>query len=151
VDRARLDRQAVRVALTRLRAGHGLGMFPEGGIRSGPRSVIEGAPVHPGVAGLSQMAGAPIVPCVIIGSDRCYILRRLWRPGHRIPVWIAFGAPLPAPAGPDRAAARAALEASLAEAFRQLALEVRNRFRLSEEDMPQSRRRRREGGENAKD
>jgi len=143
VDRAHLDRRAVRIALTRLRAGHVLGMFPEGGIRNGARSVLEGAPVRPGVAGLSMMAAAPIIPCVIMGSDRCYILSRLWRPGRRIPVWVAFGEPLLPPSGMDRAAARAALEASLADAFRQLALEMRRHFQLSEDDLPQSRRVRR--------
>ena len=145
VDRAHLDRQAVRMALTRLRAGHAVGIFPEGGIRDGARSVLEGAPTRPGVAGLSQMTAAPIVPCVIMGSDRCYILPRLWRPGRRIRVWIAFGQPLFPPSGGDRAAVRAALEASLADAFRELALEMREHFELSEEDLPQSPSRRRAG------
>lgn len=143
VDRARLDRQAVRLALTHLRAGHAAGIFPEGGIRDGARSVLEGAPTRPGVAGLSQMTAAPIVPCVIMGSDRCYVLPRVWRPGRRIPVWIAFGQPLlPAP-GIDRAAARAALEAGLAEAFQQLASEIRRHFHLQDDDLPQSPLRRR--------
>jgi len=143
VHRGQLDRQAVRIALTRLRAGHTVGMFPEGGIRDGARSVLEGAPVLPGVAGLSQMTGTPIIPCVIMGSDRCYILQRLWRPGRRIPVWIAFGQPLFPDCKGDRAVARSTLEASLADAFRQLALEMRRHFQLSQDDLPQSPLRRR--------
>jgi 1-acyl-sn-glycerol-3-phosphate acyltransferase len=144
VDRGQLDRAAVRTALGRLRAGHCVGMFPEGGIRDGAGSVLEGAPFRPGVAGLSQMTDTPIVPCVIMGSDRIYILPRLWRPGHRVPVWIGFGEPLVAPAG-ERAQARAALEAQLAAAFQELALRMRREFQLSAEDMPQSATRRREG------
>lgn len=146
VDRAHLDRGAVRIALTRLRAGHAVAIFPEGGIRDGARSVLEGAPIRPGVAGLSQIADAPVIPCVIMGSDRCYILPRLWRlwrPWRRIPVWIAFGQPLAALAGGDRAAVRAELDARLAVAFRQLALEMRRHFQLAEEDLPQSPGRRR--------
>ncbi len=143
VNRASLDRQAVRIALTRLRAGHVVGIFPEGGIRDGERSAIEGAPLRSGVAGLSQLTAAPVVPCVIMGSDRIYILPRLWRPGRRIPVWIAFGEPLLPPAGLDRAAARAAIEASLSGAFQNLALEMRRHFQLTEEDLPQSPVRRR--------
>jgi 1-acyl-sn-glycerol-3-phosphate acyltransferase len=143
VDRARLDRQTIRAALTRLRAGHAVGMFPEGGIRDGARSVLEGAPLRSGVAGLSQMTGAPVIPCVIMGSDRIYILRRIWRPGRRIPVWIAFGEAITPPAGLDRAAARAAIEARLADAFRELALEMRRHFELSDDDLPQSAGRRR--------
>jgi len=145
VDRFHLDRRAVRIALTRLRAGHVVGMFPEGGIRDGAGSVLEGAPARPGVAGLSQMTAAPVIPCVIMGSDRCYILPRVWRPWRRIPVWIAFGEPLLAPAGDDRAAARAALEGRIAAAFRELGLEMRRHFGLREDDLPQSATRRRSG------
>ena len=143
VDRARLDRRSVRVALTRLKAGHAIGLFPEGGIRSGARSVLEGAPLRPGVAGLSQMTGAAVIPCVILGSDRCYDARRLWRPGRRIPIWIGFGEPLHSPAEMDRAAARAALETNIAEAMRQLSLDMRRHFRLTEDDLPQTANRRR--------
>ncbi|MGA3171644.1 MAG: lysophospholipid acyltransferase family protein [Chthoniobacteraceae bacterium] len=137
VDRARLDRQAVRTSLERLRQGHAVGMFPEGGIRDGAGSVLEGAPLRPGVAGLAQITDAPVIPCVIMGSDRCYVLPWIWRPWRRVPVWIAFGEPLHPGTG-ERAAARAALEARLAEAFRQLALEMRRHFQLSEDDLPQS-------------
>ena len=143
VDRARLDRRSVRVALTRLKAGHAIGLFPEGGIRSGARSVLEGAPLRPGVAGLSQMTGAAVIPCVILGSDRCYDARRLWRPGRRIPIWIGFGEPLHSPAEMDRAAARVALETNIAEAMRQLSLDMRRHFRLTEDDLPQTANRRR--------
>jgi 1-acyl-sn-glycerol-3-phosphate acyltransferase len=146
VDRKRMDRHTVQAALARLRAGHAVGMFPEGGIRDGARSVLGGAPLRPGVAGFAQRSGAPVVPCVVLGSDRCYALRKLWRPGRRIPVWIAFGAPLLPPGGPDRVAARAALEADLAAAFRELALEMRRHFHLSDDDFPQPPRRRRGEG-----
>jgi 1-acyl-sn-glycerol-3-phosphate acyltransferase len=144
VDRGHLDRAAVRIALGRLRAGRCVGMFPEGGIRDGAGSVLEGAPVRPGVAGLAQLTDAPIIPCVIMGSDRIYILPRIWRPGRRVPVWIAFGEPLVAPAG-ERVAARAALEADMARAFQELALRMRREFQITAEDLPQSATRRREG------
>ncbi len=143
VDREHLDRAAVRTALGRLRAGHCVGMFPEGGIRDGARSILEGAPMRPGVAGLSQMTGAPVIPCVIMGSDRIYVLPWIWRLGRRIPVWIAFGEPLSAPAG-GRAEARAAFEAQISAALKELALRMRHEFQLAEEDLPQSPVRRRE-------
>jgi 1-acyl-sn-glycerol-3-phosphate acyltransferase len=144
VDRNHMDRHAVRMALARLRAGHALGMFPEGGIRDGARSVLEGAAVKAGVAGLSQMTNAPIIPCAIMGSDRIYIMPRLWRPGRRIPVWIGFGEALFPEGGADRAEERAALDARLGEAFRNLAAEMRRHFKLAEDDLPQSPKRRRE-------
>lgn len=144
VDRENLDRQAVRTAIERLRAGRAVGMFPEGGIRDGARSAIEGAPLRPGVASLARMTGAPVIPCVVMGSDRIYAMNHLWRPGRRLPVWIAFGEPLAAPAGLERIAARAALETSLSEAFQSLALEMRQHFGLHDDDWPQSPIRRRE-------
>jgi 1-acyl-sn-glycerol-3-phosphate acyltransferase len=143
VDRFHLDRGAVRTALVRLRAGRVVGMFPEGGIRDGPGSVLEGAPLRPGVAGLSQLTGAPVIPCVIMGTDRCYVLPRLWRPGRRLPVWVGFGEPLCPPEGLERTAARAALEARLSAALQSLALEMRRHFELTEDDLPQSPIRRR--------
>jgi 1-acyl-sn-glycerol-3-phosphate acyltransferase len=138
VDRSRLDRNAVRIALERLRAGDAIGIFPEGGIRDGERSVLGGAPIRPGVAGLAQMTGAPIVPCVIIGTDRGYTISREWRSGRRIPVWIGFGEPLPAPSGDDRQAGRAELEEKLAAAFRTVAQQMRTHFNLRDEDFPKS-------------
>jgi len=138
VDRARLDRAAVRAAVTRLRAGHAVGMFPEGGIRDGARSALEGAPLRNGVAGLAQITAAPVIPCVIMGSDRCYALQRFWRPGRRIPVWIAFGEPLLPASGGGRQDARGEFETRLSGAFRDLALEMRSHFHLNEEDLPHS-------------
>jgi len=143
VDRFHVDRQAARIALTRLRAGRAVGIFPEGGIRDGAGSILEGAPLRPGVAGLSQVTGAPVVPCVIIGSDRIYALPRIWRPGRRIRVWVAFGEALAPPPGLDRIAARAALESRLAQCYRDLAGELRTHFSLTEDDLPQSPIRRR--------
>lgn len=138
VDRAHLDRRAVRETLLRLRAGRAIGMFPEGGIRDGERSVLEGASMRPGVAGLAQMTGAPVIPCVIMGSDRCYNLARLWRPGRRVPVWIGFGRALEVEAGADRAAGRTALEESIGTALRELAAEMRIHFALRDQDLPQA-------------
>src|SRR5277367_5922264 len=56
VDRNNLDRASVKTALKRLKKGRVVGMFPEGGIRAGNTSVLEGAPMHPGAGALAQMA-----------------------------------------------------------------------------------------------
>ena len=114
--------------LDRLRAGHAVGMFPEGGIRDGARSVLEGAPLRPGVAGLAQMTAAPVIPCVIMGSDRCYGLPRLWRPGRRIPGLDRLREAASRARRPDRPAARAALEAASPMPSALLAAEMRSIF-----------------------
>jgi 1-acyl-sn-glycerol-3-phosphate acyltransferase len=142
VDRNKTDRTAVKTALDRLRRGHVVGMFPEGGIRDGAASVLGGAPLRPGSAALAQMAGVPIVPCVLLGSDRLYGAKHFW-PWRRVPAWIAFGEPIYcAGEGKD---ARMAMEATLGESLRALAEELRTVFALKENDFPQPPLRRMEG------
>src|SRR5207244_7962661 len=73
--RDRADRKTIRTAIERLKSGRIVGVFPEGGIRDGARSLLGGAPLRPGASTLAHMAGVPIVPCVILGSDRLYANR----------------------------------------------------------------------------
>src|SRR5215472_13244947 len=89
-ERDRADLKTIRTAIARLKRGHVVGLFPEGGIRDGTRSLLEGAPLRPGASTLAHIAGVPILPCVILGSDRLYS-KRHWLPasGERTPIWIA--------------------------------------------------------------
>jgi len=81
-DRNRADRTTIRTAIQRLKQGRIVGLFPEGGIRDGARSLLEGAPLRPGASTLAHIAGVPILPCVILGSDRLYSKKR-WLPLRR--------------------------------------------------------------------
>src|SRR5207244_8146522 len=92
-ERDRADRKTIRTAIERLKNGRIVGLFPEGGIRDGVRSLLEGAPLRPGASTLAHMAGVPILPCVILGSDRLYS-KKSWRPLRRTTIWIAFGDPI---------------------------------------------------------
>jgi 1-acyl-sn-glycerol-3-phosphate acyltransferase len=87
------DRAALRIAVKRLREGRVVGIFPEGGIRDGAGSIINGAAMKQGVTLLSTLSGAPIIPCVILGSDRLYNLRN-WLPWRRPKIWIGCGNPI---------------------------------------------------------
>lgn len=120
VGRGKMDYAAVRTAIDRLKRGRMVGVFPEGGLRTGSQSVLEGAPLKPGVSALAQMTQAPVVPCAIIGSDALYTASR-WLPLRRTRVWVVFGTPLPPPAhAGDKEAARAAFETLLGENIRAL-------------------------------
>lgn len=120
IGREKFDRAAVRTALERLKQGRLVGVFPEGGLRTGKESVLEGAPLKPGVAGLAQMTAASVVPCVIIGSDAFYTPRQ-WLPFRRTRVWVAFGSPLAPPsAESNKAAARDEFEILLGDTLREL-------------------------------
>jgi 1-acyl-sn-glycerol-3-phosphate acyltransferase len=131
-DRHRAERRTIRGAIERLKAGRIIGMFPEGGIRDGAASVLEGASLRPGVSALAHIASVAIVPCVILGSDRLYT-KANWRPFRRTPVWIAFGEPIrvTTPSGN-----RQETEQRLAFAFKNLYAELRQKFSLRVDDLP---------------
>lgn len=135
VDRGKSDRTSVKTTLDRLKRGHMVGVFPEGGIRDGEASILGGAPMIPGLGAMSEMSGAPILPCVILGSDRLYAKStyRIFR--RRVGIWIGFGE-LMRPADQGRLA-RAAMESELADAMRALCREMMETFKLTPEDLPQ--------------
>lgn len=87
------DPRAIRQALTRLRRGETVGIFPEGG-RSEDGSLKE---PRPGAALLAAASGVPVVPCYIGGA------RAAWPPGTYFPapgrVNVRFGAPFNFAAG----------------------------------------------------
>ncbi len=134
-ERDRADRKTIRTAIERLRNGRIVGVFPEGGIRDGAQSLLEGAALRPGASTLAHIAEVPILPCVILGSDRLYA-KRSWLPMRRTPVWIAFGKPIQTFPDLDKAAARRCIESELTQAFQRLFRELRTKFNLNPDDLP---------------
>jgi len=141
-DRKVTDRAAVRTALQRLRQGRTVGIFPEGGIRAGAISLLEGAPMRPGAAALAQIADVPILPCVVLGTDRLYSTGA-WLPLRRGGFWVGFGEPLRPRSELPKAEARASLEADLAGAIRSVYAEMKETFHLQPEDLPHTPQERR--------
>jgi 1-acyl-sn-glycerol-3-phosphate acyltransferase len=84
VDREGSATAAIKRSLEVLRSGGAVGIFPEG-TRNRDGSVRP----QTGVALLASLAGAPVVPAVIVGSDRATRLGK---------IKVAFGAPLALPA-----------------------------------------------------
>ena len=85
VDRDRFDLRAVRTATSVVRNGRVLGMYPEGTRHPG-----ELLPFLEGAAWIALVAGAPIVPCSISGTERT---REARRPGA-VAVRVAFAPPI---------------------------------------------------------
>jgi 1-acyl-sn-glycerol-3-phosphate acyltransferase len=137
VQRFKADRVALKTAIDRLQRGKLVGMFPEGGLRDGEASVLGGAPLRRGIRAVADLGQAPIVPCVVLGSDRLYRSSN-WLPFRRTPIWIGFGEPLTADEGE-------ALEEHLGTQLRALAAEMREHFDLSDDDFPKSPRDRMNG------
>lgn len=138
VGRGKMDYAAVRTAIERLKRGRMVGVFPEGGLRTGPASVLQGAPLKPGVAALAQMTQAPVVPCAVIGTDALYNPRRWW-PVRGNSVWIVFGEPLAPPkAEGDKSAARDAFEQLLGRKIRELYQRTVHEERIPGDCLPQT-------------
>jgi 1-acyl-sn-glycerol-3-phosphate acyltransferase len=133
--RDRADRKTIRSAIERLKDGRIVGVFPEGGIRDGAQSLLEGAPVRVGASILAHMAGVAIVPCVILGSDRLYA-KKNWLPLRRTPVWIAFGQAISHFPELEKSVARARIEQELTDGFQRLYAELRRKFQLTRDDLP---------------
>ena len=94
VDRA-AGSSAARLALTKLRAGELVGVFPEGTIsRSWTLKQF-----HPGAVAMAVAAGVPIIPIITWGGHRLITVdgRRSFR--RRMPVSIWVGEPIGPEAG----------------------------------------------------
>jgi len=73
IDRKKeIDLSAIKTAITRLKAGHLVGIYPEGGIRFAKTSVLGGAELPIGTAALWQKTKVPVIPMVILGTDQLY-------------------------------------------------------------------------------
>lgn len=136
VNRHEGDKNSLRTAVKRLKDGRCLGIFPEGGLRAGESSVLEGADFRKGAAALGAISKVPIVPCVILGSDRLYTHRNWLHPkGTRI--WIIFGEPISCAEN-----SREEIHSRLAAAFLTLKDRLVAQFSLRPEDLPQTPQRR---------
>jgi 1-acyl-sn-glycerol-3-phosphate acyltransferase len=93
VNRQGVPVRAIRTAIDRVRRGRIVGIFPEGGVVQGSESVLRGGPIKKGVCLIAQRSGAPVLPVVVVGTDR---LNRVppWLPFRRARVWVGFGRPV---------------------------------------------------------
>lgn len=123
LDRSKADGPTVRIILDRLARGRVVGMFPEAGIRGEANSVLNGGAIKPGVAKLAQLAGVPVVPCVILGT-KAYSKFTSWLPLRRVRYGVAYGKPLYVRTDEDEAAAREELLLDLKRAYRSLHAEL---------------------------
>lgn len=77
------DGDGFKKAITLLREGQAIGVFPEGVIAP---SLVR---AKPGVAVLALRSGAPVLPCAVWGTERIRVGDALRRP----PVHLRFGPP----------------------------------------------------------
>lgn len=136
VERGGNDRNSLRHALHRLADGRVIGIFPEGGIRAGDWSILNGAEMKPGLSALSIHSGAAIIPCALIGSDRLYKPSNWLR---RTTLHLVIGEAIEPPKKDEKQAERRErFSAELSRAFTAMRDEAVLRFGLSPEDLPQT-------------
>lgn len=123
LDRSKTDTVTVRRLARLLAAGNVVGIFPEGGVRQEAASVLEAGAIDDGICKLAQMAGVPVLPCVVLGAEK-FGHWKSWLPGARTRWAVAFGDPIPPRAEPDRATARLAMAKEITQALRTLSAEV---------------------------
>ena len=66
------------------------------------------------------------------------LFQKQWLPFRRTPVWIAFGKPISCFPELQKSQARERIESELAAAFKNLYAELREKFRLTTDDLPRS-------------
>jgi 1-acyl-sn-glycerol-3-phosphate acyltransferase len=120
LDRSRPSHRSIRTAIERVRRGRVVGIFPEGGVALGARSAVRGGPFKRGVCVIARRARRPIVPVVVVGTEKLNHPYP-WRPFRHARVWIIFGQPIqPYLHEPRRRVAREMLARDLAKAFQSL-------------------------------
>lgn len=128
------DQVALREAVRRLKAGRRVGLFPEGGIRAGKVSLLgDDYKLYDGAFMIATLAQVPIVPCLVVGSDRLYNPQSLKK---HVPIWVRFGDPIPVNGKGREEIAR--LRTETEKAIRKMAEELRATGKLIDDDWPRT-------------
>lgn len=135
VNRQGVPVSAIREALERLQHGQVVGVFPEGEIKAGTDSVLRGGPIKRGVCLLAQRSGRPVLPCLILGTEKLNAVEP-WMPFLRGRLWVVCGEFIEPVVNPSRHAARAEMAARIEAAFCQLYAETRREFALDDSVLP---------------
>ena len=124
----------IRTALDRLGRGRVVGICPEGGSSQGAGSVMNGGKIKRGVCLLACRAGVPVLPCVLLGTDKLNAVGP-WLPAKRARLWVAFGRRcVEPPRDPlDRRAARRRMAEELEREFVALSRELVEACGLTEQ------------------
>jgi len=116
LDRGRRDPATTRKIVGRLGRGRAVVMFPEGQIRNAASSLLSGGSFKPSVARLARLAGAPMVPCVVLATG-AYSRAAAWLPLRRTRYAVWFGEPIRVENGGDESTDCAEAVARLRRAY----------------------------------
>ena len=135
VNRQGVPVSAIKTALRRLKGGEVVGVFPEGEIKTAHESVLRGAEIKRGVCLLAARANCPVLPCVILGTEKLNQIEP-WLPARRGRLWIACGDFIDPVQGLDKHAARAEMAARIERALVELYARLRREYGLEDSILP---------------
>lgn len=136
VNRQGVPVSTIRTAIARLREGRIVGICPEGGVVNGRASACRGGPLKHGAFLIAQRTGLPIVPCVMVGTDKFNTVWP-WLPVYNAKLWLAYGDPVYPPDDVrDRRAARARMSEELEKRFQSLYRELCDQHGVCDRDVP---------------
>jgi 1-acyl-sn-glycerol-3-phosphate acyltransferase len=136
VNRQGIPVSALRIAIARLGEGRVVGICPEGGVAHGKNAAIRGGAIKRGVCSAAIRAGAPIVPCVILGTHELNNIRP-WLPIKSGQLYVAYGDPIYPPAGVrSTRASRQALGEQISRSYQDLYAELRAAYNLDDDANP---------------
>jgi len=125
----------IREGLRRLKRGEAVGIFPEGELMRGENSVLRGAGIKQGVCLLAARSGRPVLPVIVLGTDR---LGRLgpWMPAKRGRLWVHVGEPILAEDHGHNRRGRADFATRLCAEYVRLYAEMRAKYDLPDSIVP---------------
>jgi len=135
VNRQGVPVSSVKASLARLARGEIVGVFAEGEIKNGMESVLRGGPIKRGVCLLAAHSGRPVLPCVILGTEKLNALDP-WLPYRRGRLWVACGEFIEPVTGGDRRAARAEMAGRIEQSFVELYARLRREYGLEDSILP---------------
>ena len=135
VNRQGVPVSAIKTALQRLARGEVVGVFPEGEMKAGSESVLRGARIKRGICLLALRANCPVLPCVVLGTDKLNAIGP-WLPFKHGRLWMACGDFIEPVPGLDRRAARAEMAARIEQAFVDLYARLRQEYGLEDSILP---------------
>lgn len=132
INRQGVATGSIKHAISLVRRGCVVGIFPEGEVRRDATSVLRGGGIKRGACLVAQRTGRPVIPCIVLGSEplnhwRAYRLSKPCR------LWIACGEPIHPPANHGKREGRAVMAAEIEQAFRDLYHKMRHDLRNGRE------------------
>ena len=131
VNRGATGPSVIKAAVQVLRAGHLLGLAPEG-TRSPTHQLQTG---KTGAAFLALTANVPLIPVAVTNTEHLGVAMKRW---HRIPIRIEFGKPYTLPPPPTRRPDEAHLETCTTEIMCRIAALLPPEYRGVYADHPRT-------------